>query len=123
MALKQLYVDQPTQAGFSYGGNGTTSSVKAAVVVWKLLQNFYAQFPTYKNRDFGLFTESYGGHYGPAFTHYFEEQNAAIDAGKIKGEKIHLVALGINNGLFDQRKSPPSAPLNQCTPLTIVFLL
>jgi len=38
------------------------------------------------------------GHYGPEFTRYILEQNKAIDAGKIKGEKINIVALGINNG-------------------------
>jgi carboxypeptidase C (cathepsin A) len=44
--------------------------VTAAPFVWKFLQAFYAQFPAYKNRNFGLFTESYGGHYGPEFASY-----------------------------------------------------
>ena len=62
-----LYVDQPLGTGFSHGtGQGSTSStVTAAPYVWKLLQAFFAQFPRYRNQDFGLFTESYGGHYGP----------------------------------------------------------
>jgi carboxypeptidase C (cathepsin A) len=38
------------------------------------------------------------GHYGPEFTRYILQQNKAIEAGKIKGEKINIVALGINNG-------------------------
>lgn len=65
------------------------------------LQNFYAAFPTYESRDFALFTESYGGHYGPEFSEYFLTQNAAIDAGTVSGEKINLIALGINNGWID----------------------
>ena len=59
-----LYVDQPIGTGFSYGTDPVTSTVTAAPYVWNLLQAFYTQFPQYENRDFGLFTESYGGHYG-----------------------------------------------------------
>jgi carboxypeptidase C (cathepsin A) len=65
-----LYVDQPIGVGFSYGKDRAISTVSAAPFVWKFLQAFYAQFPTYKNRNFGLFTESYGGHYGPEFSSY-----------------------------------------------------
>ncbi|OCK73133.1 putative carboxypeptidase S1 [Lepidopterella palustris CBS 459.81] len=96
-----IYIDQPIGVGFSYGTDSVTSTVTAAPYVWKLLQAFYAQFPQYENRDFGLFTESYGGHYGPEFAHYFQQQNAAIDAGTVTGQKIPIVALGINNGWFD----------------------
>jgi carboxypeptidase C (cathepsin A) len=60
-----LYVDQPIGTGFSYGTDPVTSTVTAAPYVWNLLQAFFAQFPQYENRDFGIFTESYGGHYGP----------------------------------------------------------
>ena len=91
-----LYVDQPIGVGFSYGTDDVTGTVAAAPAVWTLLQAFYAQFTQYESRDFGIFTESYGGHYGPEFADYFEQQNAAG-----KGQKINLVALGINNGLFD----------------------
>ena len=53
-----LYVDQPIGTGFSYGTDPVTSTVTAAPYVWTLLQAFYAQFPQYENRNFGLFTES-----------------------------------------------------------------
>ncbi|KAI0300722.1 carboxypeptidase-like protein S1 [Multifurca ochricompacta] len=96
-----LYVDQPIGTGFSFGTDTVTSTITAAPFVWNLLQAFYAQFPTYENRNFGLFTESYGGHYGPEFASYFESQNAAIALGTITGVKVPLVALGINNGWFD----------------------
>ena len=65
-----LYVDQPIGTGFSYGTDSATSTVAAAPYVWKLLQAFYARFPNYENHKFGLFTESYGGHYGPEFASY-----------------------------------------------------
>ncbi|KAI4165688.1 MAG: hypothetical protein LQ342_000630 [Letrouitia transgressa] len=96
-----LYVDQPIGVGFSYGTDSVTSTVTAAPYVWKLLQAFYTQFPQYENRDFGVFTESYGGHYGPEFADYFEEQNTKVASGAITGHNIKLVALGVNNGWFD----------------------
>ncbi|KAK0512578.1 hypothetical protein JMJ35_004595 [Cladonia borealis] len=96
-----LYVDQPIGTGFSYGTDDVTSTVTAAPYVWTFLQAFYAQFPQYENRNFGIFTESYGGHYGPEFADYFESQNAAIAKGTVTGEKIDLIALGINNGWYD----------------------
>jgi carboxypeptidase C (cathepsin A) len=113
-----LYVDQPIGVGFSYGTDDVDSTVTAAPYVWTLIQAFFAQFPQYESRDFGLFTESYGGHYGPGtslsstvelealltgleFASYFESQNNAIDGGSVKGEKIDLVALAINNGWYD----------------------
>ncbi|KAF2111581.1 carboxypeptidase S1 [Lophiotrema nucula] len=91
-----IYVDQPIGVGFSYGTDDVTSTVTAAPYVWKLIQAFYASFPQYESRDFGIFTESYGGHYGPEFAKYIQDQNKAN-----AGEAINLVALGINNGWFD----------------------
>jgi carboxypeptidase C (cathepsin A) len=41
-------------------------------------------------------SESYGGHYGPAFVTYFDQQNAAIKAGTISGVPIVVSALMIN---------------------------
>ena len=102
-----LYIDQPIGTGFSYGDDEVTSTVTAAPYVWTLLQAFYAQFPQYENRNFGIFTESYGGHYGPEFADYFEQQNAAIASGQTKGQNIKLVALGINNGWFDAEIQEP----------------
>ncbi|QSZ34723.1 hypothetical protein DSL72_007578 [Monilinia vaccinii-corymbosi] len=96
-----IYIDQPVGVGFSYGNEPVNSTVSAAPYVWNLLQAFYAAFPTYVNRDFGIFTESYGGHYAPALAHYLQKQNAKIDAKTVQGKKINLVALGINNGYID----------------------
>ncbi|KAJ9301166.1 hypothetical protein DTO271G3_1301 [Paecilomyces variotii] len=96
-----LYVDQPIGVGFSYGVDNATSTKTAAPYVWKLLQAFYAQFPEYESRDFAIFTESYGGHYGPEFAHYIRQQNDAIKTGMVDGENINMIALGINNGWFD----------------------
>lgn len=56
-----LYIDQPIGVGFSYGNDPVTSTLTAAPYVWKLIQAFYDQFPKYENREFGIWTESYGG--------------------------------------------------------------
>lgn len=89
-----IRTSKPIGTGFSYGDDEATSTVSAAAYVWTFLQNFYAAFPDYESRDFGLWTESYGGHYGPEFAAYFEAQNAKIAAGTLTGEKVNLVALG-----------------------------
>lgn len=118
-----LYVDQPIGTGFSFGDDEATSTVTAAPFVWKFLQAFFEAFPSYESRDFGLWTESYGGHYGPEFAgmyrnrldasaipiarranmvpEYFQTQNKGISNGSVTGEVIDLVALGINNGWID----------------------
>ncbi|KAK3369444.1 Alpha/Beta hydrolase protein [Lasiosphaeria ovina] len=72
-----------------------------------------------ENRDFGLFTESYGGHYELEFASYFESQNAAITSGSVSGQKIDLMALGTNSGqliTLSQYKSYISAYNSKCVP-------
>lgn len=96
-----LYIDQPIGTGFSVGAYSVNSTVTAAPYVWKFMQAFFTNFPRYKTREFGLFTESYGGHYGPAFADYFLTQNDKIDEGCVEGERIDMIALGINNGWID----------------------
>lgn len=99
-----LYVDQPIGAGFSFGEYNANSTVQAAPYVWLFLQAFFENFQQYSSRDFGLFTESYGGHYGPEFARYFLQQNDAIANGRGIGEEINMVALGINNGWIDPKR-------------------
>jgi hypothetical protein len=53
----------------------------------------------------------YGGHYGPMFWRFFQEQNEKIQNGSIKEEGthyIHLDTLGIINGLLDTIEQTPS---------------
>ena len=65
----RLFIDQPVGTGFSYGTENVDTSQKAAVDVWQFLQIWFAdsRFSKYASRDFGIWTESYGGHYGPIF--------------------------------------------------------
>ncbi|KAH8682043.1 putative serine carboxypeptidase [Xylariales sp. PMI_506] len=74
------------------------STLNAAPTFWSTLQGFMGAFPQYSRTGFHLATESYGGHYGPIFSEYIEEQNAKNipDALQIKME-----SLMISNGWFD----------------------
>ncbi|KAI0000651.1 serine carboxypeptidase [Russula compacta] len=98
-----LFIDQPVGTGFSYGSTTVGTSQQAASDVWKFLQIWFhdSRFSKYASREFAIWTESYGGHYGPTFAAYFLEQNAAIRNGRITGVPINLKVLGIGDGLTD----------------------
>lgn len=78
----------------------------AAVAVWHVLQGFLSGLPQLDPgvgiKEFNLFTESYGGHYGPSFFSYFNEQNNAIKNGTMPGTCLEFNSLGIINGIIDE---------------------
>lgn len=108
-------VDQSTLVGTTH---------QAAVATWEVLQTVMQLLPeidsSVKVKDFNFWTEvrvyprschlrlttsqSYGGHYGPAFAEYFYSQNVNIAAGKLKGIHFNFKSLGIING-----RSPSSS--------------
>lgn len=154
-----LFIDQPTQTGFSYDErinaaidlskdfpyslesrmvpaplapgapawrnvNGTFASGRvmdtqhstalAARACWHFLQGFISAFPQYNpgtrpNRTtiepagVNLFTESYGGMYGPTFADFFEEQNDRRNSGVLPSNtlEIQVDSVGIINGVVD----------------------
>ena len=87
----------------------------AAHTIWHMLQAFLSTFPQYNPAitangtqsgpvGINLFTESYGGKYGPLFAAHFESQNALRQAGKLPKNKtleIKLASLGIMQGCVD----------------------
>ncbi|KAG8160018.1 hypothetical protein KVR01_010655 [Diaporthe batatas] len=77
------------------------STAGAAPNFWKTLQGFMGAFPQYSRGDFNFATESYGGHYGPIFNTYIEEQNELIRANSLSAHEINLKAVLIGNGWFD----------------------
>jgi carboxypeptidase D len=93
--------------------NGTAN---AARTLWHFAQVWFQTFPDYKPNDdrISIWTESYGGHYGPAFANFFREQNDKIANGSWRdaGETytIHLDTLGIINGCIDTQVQEPSYP-------------
>lgn len=79
----------------------------AARSMWHFAQVWFQEFPAYKPNDdrISLWTESYGGRYGPSFSQFFEEQNEKISNGTIttEGEQyiIHFDTLGLINACID----------------------
>ncbi|KNZ78375.1 Carboxypeptidase S1 [Termitomyces sp. J132] len=98
-----IYIDQPIGAGFSFGIDTVDSTQSAAPFVWKAFQILFESslFSAYKSREFIFATESYGGHYGPSFVTYFDQQNTLIHDGLLVGEPVVVSALMINNGWYD----------------------
>ncbi|KAF7343278.1 hypothetical protein MVEN_01759900 [Mycena venus] len=98
-----IYIDQPIGTGFSFGTDTVNSTESAAVQFWQVFQILFesGEFARYQSREFIFSTESYGGHYGPAFVTYFDQQNDAIAKGTITGVPIVVSALMVNNGWYD----------------------
>ncbi|KZP12484.1 serine carboxypeptidase [Athelia psychrophila] len=98
-----LYIDQPIGVGFSYGTESVGTSEAAAADVWSFMQIFLkdSRFSKYANASLAIWTESYGGHYGPTFANHFLEQNTGIANGTVTGINLNLTTLAIGNGITD----------------------
>jgi carboxypeptidase C (cathepsin A) len=118
-----LFIDQPVGVGFSYGTESVNTSELAAADVWKFLQIWFAdpRFNKYASRDFGIWTESYGGHYGPTFAAHFLEQNAAIQNGTHQGNYMHF-SFGVKDFDLGFRYFPHFSVLLLLIPRTLAFL-
>ena len=71
------------------------------------------RFPGHKPKDhkFSIWSESFGGHYGPTFANFFEKQNAAIAKGNISDAiTMKLDTVGIINGCVDILTQIPAYP-------------
>jgi carboxypeptidase C (cathepsin A) len=79
----------------------------AAVAAWHVLQGFLGALPQLDSpitsKIFNLWTESYGGHYGPAFYNYFYDQNLLISNGTEKGIELNFNSLGVINGIISEK--------------------
>ncbi|KAF2009658.1 peptidase S10, serine carboxypeptidase [Aaosphaeria arxii CBS 175.79] len=127
-ASNMLYLSQPVGVGFSYettetdkdgryslvDPDTTNTTDAAAVGAWHILQAFLDLSPQLDpditNFTFNIWTESYGGHYGPSFYNYFYKQNEAIKNGSVQGVELQMDTLGIINGIIDEDIQAPYYP-------------
>jgi pimeloyl-ACP methyl ester carboxylesterase len=77
-----LYVDQPRYVGFSMGsGPKVTSSKDAGIDFVQFVLGFMELFPEYRRSDVFLSSESYGGHFVPAWADAVMDYNEQQKAG------------------------------------------
>eukprot|EP00928_Gymnodinium_smaydae_P018493 TRINITY_DN17035_c0_g1_i1.p1 TRINITY_DN17035_c0_g1~~TRINITY_DN17035_c0_g1_i1.p1 ORF type:complete len:607 (+),score=55.40 TRINITY_DN17035_c0_g1_i1:68-1888(+) len=92
-----LFVDQPRYVGYSCGtGPYVTSSQDAGVDMVAFLRGWRGLFPERSSAGFVLASESYGGHYVPAWTAAILDHNAA------SSEKLPLVGIALGNALVNR---------------------
>ncbi|KAL1743846.1 Alpha/Beta hydrolase protein [Schizophyllum fasciatum] len=98
-----VFIDQPVGVGFSYGTTDVGTSQEAASDIWDFLQIWLKDdhFERLQKNDLAIWTESYGGHYGPTFASHFLDQNEAIASGSVDGITLNLKVLGVGDGLTD----------------------
>ena len=94
-----VFVDQPRYVGFSTGtGRKVTSSVAAGKDLVQFLLGWFRAFPEHAHRSVILASESYGGHYVPAWANAVLDYNAQVGAA----EALPLKALPIGNGIVNE---------------------
>jgi Serine carboxypeptidase len=121
-----LYVGTFPSTDNSSTTNGTQNSARA---IWHFAQEWFQEFPAYKPNDdrISIWSQSYGGHYGPSFTAYFQQQNEKIANRSITtdGETyyINLDTLGIISGCIDlltQELSYPEMAYNNTYGIQVI---
>ncbi|KAA1073215.1 hypothetical protein PGT21_004134 [Puccinia graminis f. sp. tritici] len=97
-----IYIDQPVGTGYSYGTRTAKTTLEAMIDLYEALQLFLAHplFAKFVGRQFGVWTESYGGHYAPVLVDHILEMNFQLESSKQPGRvPIPIKSLGIGNGL------------------------
>ncbi|KAK3312080.1 Alpha/Beta hydrolase protein [Apodospora peruviana] len=118
-------VEEPTKGNFTHRGGVfasqrnttiTNTTMNSAEAIWNFMQVWMQEFPEYKSSDdnkFSIWSESYGGHYGPIFADFFSRQNEQIAAGKLSNDKakpLTVDSIGIINGCIDSNVQMASYP-------------
>jgi len=107
-----IFLDQPVNTGFSYGDTSLTDMDTGAVEFLSFLDQFFAMYPEFKERDFHLTGESYAGKYLPLFAFHILERNKhqpeleiklkstqigdPFPSPAIQRQNMYLVAKGLN---------------------------
>jgi cathepsin A (carboxypeptidase C) len=118
-----LFIDQPSNTGFSKG-KAVDNSLQGSKDLYEFLLIFLNQYPSYKNLDLHIFGESYAGKYIPTFGNLILERNELIDnsAGDDSWFKFNLKSIGMGNPfiepIFQASKSSEFACKNPYNPLS-----
>ncbi|KAB5582867.1 Alpha/Beta hydrolase protein [Coniochaeta sp. 2T2.1] len=89
----------------------TTST--AALAAWQFMQVWMKEFPKYKPKSnkFSIWSESYGGHYGPTFAdHFLSQSSKSTNRDKNEAIPLTLDTVGIVNGCIDMLTQMPFYP-------------
>jgi cathepsin A (carboxypeptidase C) len=83
-----IFIDQPAGVGFSYGDSSDDVDDEKGVAedMYHFLHEFFDANPKYRDNDFFVFGESYGGHFAPA-------------TARRVGTSLNLKGLAVGNGL------------------------
>jgi len=93
-----IYVDQPRYVGFSFGyGKYVESSEEAGKDIVTFLLGWMDLFPSFRERELILASESYGGHYVPAWANAVNDYN-----DRQTSHKFNLKGLLIGNGIVNE---------------------
>ncbi|KAI1631479.1 carboxypeptidase S1 [Biscogniauxia mediterranea] len=84
--------------------NTANTTENAARHFWNFLRVWSRDFEQYDSHDnsINIWTESYGGRYGPSFAAFIHNKNSQILNGSLQDEEIlNITSLGIVNGCVD----------------------
>ncbi|ETI35921.1 hypothetical protein L917_17130 [Phytophthora nicotianae] len=105
-----VWLDQPTNVGFSYGSNARAQFNAGDVqrnVYW-FLQRFLDKHPEFQGRALFLAGEGYPAHYIPAAAHYIWRENSIVEKANAT-VRINLEGIAIGNGLVNPAVQMPHA--------------
>lgn len=91
-ATNMLFIEQPTNVGFSWGPT-VNSEADLSQDFYNFMQNFYSTFPEMASKRLFIFGESYAGMYVPSIAHKIHTENT-----RGHHRRINLKGIGIGNG-------------------------